>query len=369
MSSAPPWWAIPPQGEVSYLAGADPVLLSISLDPLPDGAPAVVEFRPAVTGRFEDLVAVLLDELDRAAVALFPRWLPGAEELDGANRLGIAAVRALAAQAAARSSNFGPFLSDLAEHSLRSKAGRPVARAAGRERHAEVRAAGLVRVIAAAYGCDSAAVLIHVPDGLRPSEQRVLASAAEWLAHHGRLTVWLAGGSLDEADHVRPVVIALPPDLVELTVEAAGTAPAPTQQEGYPPPVVTWPALSGQPRADSEAELAMEVALSRHKWAGGRHWNYTIRHDTLSKSYRLDLFWPVEGVVVEVDGPDHRGRLKFADDRRRDVRLQLLGHVVLRFTNDQVLQDIGTVVLQIEQLLHRRRKDKIHTEMRQHVHG
>src|SRR5256885_16649158 len=65
--------------------------------------------------------------------------------------------------------------------------------------------------------------------------------------------------------------------------------------------------------------------------------------------------WPAEGLVVEVDGPDHRERLKFADDRRRDVQLHLRGHVVLRFTNEQVLADVETVVRKIEQLLSQRR--------------
>jgi hypothetical protein len=88
------WWAVAPAGQVSYLANVDPELLSIALDPLPDTAPAVVQFRPEARTAMGDLVALLLDELDRAAFALFPHWLSGAERLDGPQGLGLAGIRA-----------------------------------------------------------------------------------------------------------------------------------------------------------------------------------------------------------------------------------------------------------------------------------
>jgi len=101
--------------------------------------------------------------------------------------------------------------------------------------------------------------------------------------------------------------------------------------------------------------MALERSLARHDWALGRCWNHTFEYHLLRKAYRLDLYWPDEGVVVEVDGPDHREKYKFADDRRRDVQLQLLGHDVLRFTNEEVLADVQAVVEKIGQLLRQRR--------------
>jgi very-short-patch-repair endonuclease len=59
--------------------------------------------------------------------------------------------------------------------------------------------------------------------------------------------------------------------------------------------------------------------------------------------------------VVEIDGPEHRGPLKFADDRRRDNRLQQLGHRVLRFPNDDVISDVHAVVSEIRNMLSRLR--------------
>jgi len=367
---AAPWWTVPPRGQVSYLVDTDPELLKIALDPLPDTAPAVVQFRPATGCPLGDQIALLLNEMDRAAIALFPRWLPGADRLENSRSLGVPAVRELAARVAARSRNFGPFLADLAERAL-------VGRAERTHFPAEVRARGLARVLADAYGRDSTALLVDVPDNLAPTAERALTAAVEWLAQHGHLTVWLAGAPLQVVDRLPAVPITLPRYVTELAAEAetmpdeasaAGTDLAGSPQLVSTGPVFTYPPLSGVPRGDSPAEQALERTLARYAWAQGRHWNHTYEWHLLDKPYRLDLFWPAERLVVEVDGPDHRAPLKFAEDRRRDVQLHLLGHVVLRFTNEQVLSDVHAVVRKIEQLLSRRRDDTTyHLEMGQHA--
>lgn len=365
------WWTVPPVRQASYLVGADPELLSVGLDPLPSSAPAVVQFHPVVGAPFGDQVAVLLDELERAAIAMFPRWLPGAEHLDQPGGLGVAAVRALAAQCAARSRDFSPFLADLAERGLRGSEGDPVDQPRGRRSQlpAEVRAAGLGKVIADAYGRQSAALLIAVPVDLSPADEQTLVATAEWFADHGRFSVWLAGAPLNVVDRVRSVGIRLPTYLTQLLADAEPTADVPVVSAGGPAqpvvppptdaadagPILTYPPLSGVPRPDSPAERALERALARHEWARGRRWNHTFEWHVLGRPYRLDLFWPTEGLVVELDGRDHRGSLKFADDRRRDAQLQVLGHDVLRFTNEQVLSEITIVLLRIEQLLRQRR--------------
>jgi very-short-patch-repair endonuclease len=352
------WWASPPVHQVSYLVGVDPERLSIAVDPLPPTAPAVVRFRPTAAAH-GDPISVLLDELDRAAIALYPRWLPGAERLDPSQGLGVPAVRALAAKVAARSSDFGPFLADLAERAMRK-------RDTGRSRFpAEVRAAGLVRVIAKAYGRQSVVLIVELPAELPPSGERVLAAAAEWLVQHGGLTVWLAGAPLRAVDRIRQVPVALPGYVTDLAPGTESDRPA-TGTE----PVFAYPPLSGLPRPDSLAEQALEHALARHDWAQGRRWNHTYEWHLLAQPYRLDLFWATEGLVIEVDGPEHRRPLKFADDRRRDVQLQLLGHDVLRFTNEQVLSDVDATVLKIKQLLTRRRAQRVHPmEARPHVNS
>lgn len=346
------WWGVPPLLRVSHLVGGQGDRLALALDPLPPGAPAVVRFRPPPGGSVTELIELLLGELDRAAVALFPSWLPGAGALDGPRPLSVAAVRALAAEAASGSSNFGPFLADLAERGLHGPG--PWRRVRSRF-PAEVRAAGLGRILPDAYRRADLVVLIDVPDGLGAADEYVLAAAAEWLTHHARVTVWLAGPPLRHVDRIRSVSVTLPTYLATLVADSSVEPPADL-------PVLTYPPLSGSPRRDSAAETALERGLAPHEWARGRHWNHTVEWHTLARVYRLDLFWPADGLVVEVDGPEHRGPLVYADDRLRDRQLQLFGHDVLRFTNEQVLDDVQAAVVTIRDLLRKRRNEE-----RQHV--
>ncbi|WP_406069137.1 endonuclease domain-containing protein [Micromonospora sp. NBC_01638] len=346
------WWAAPPMRRVSHLPGADPELLRVALDPLPPAAPAVMHYRPTVVGPLGDLVDALLDQLDTAALAMFPRWLAGADRFETDGTLGVAAVRALAARTAAHSRHFGPFLGDLAERGLRGPR-----QPAGRSRFAaEVRAAGLARVIAASYDREDCVLLVALPD-LGPDAERTLVAAAEWLVRHGGFTVWLAGGPLRHADRVRSVPLVVPAQFAALA-DAADRIIDPVA--GPESTVLAWPPIAGVPRGDSAAEQALERALAPHDWARGRRWNQTYEWHVLGATYRLDLFWPAEGLAVEVDGPEHRGRIAFANDRRRDVQLQLLGLDVLRFTNEQVLSDASAAVDGIRRLLARRRTDGTH---------
>ncbi|PYC75100.1 hypothetical protein C7C45_04285 [Micromonospora arborensis] len=346
------WWAIPPTRRVSHLPGVDPELLRVTLDPLPPAAPAIVHYRPTVVGPLGDLVDTLLDQLDTAALAMFPRWLAGADRFDSEGTLGVAAVRALAARTAAHSRHFGPFLADLAERGLRDPR-----RRAARSRFAPgVRAAGLARVIAEAYDRESCVLVVALPD-LDADAERTLVAAAEWFVRHGGLTVWLAGGPLRHADRVRSVPMMVPAPCADLA-STADRMPDTAAERGST--VLVWPPIAGVPRGDSAAEQALERALAPHDWARGRRWNQTYEWHVLGAAYRLDLFWPVEGLAVEVDGPEHRGRIAFANDRWRDVQLQLLGLDVLRFTNEQVLTDAPAVVDGIRRLLTRRRAGSTH---------
>lgn len=201
---------------------------------------------------------------------------------------------------------------------------------------------------------------MHVPEDLSASDERALVAAAEWLADHGRMAVWLAGAALRADDRVRAARILLSPRL--RTVIAETTAPGATNRTAAPAgdstpagtaPELDYPALSGVPR--SETERALEKALQQRDWAAGRHWNYRYERGPLSVVYRLDLYWPQEAVVVEVDGPDHRHPAKFAADRQRDNALTIDGLRILRFTNERVHTDIGAVLHHIEKLLTQRR--------------
>jgi very-short-patch-repair endonuclease len=67
---------------------------------------------------------------------------------------------------------------------------------------------------------------------------------------------------------------------------------------------------------------------------------------------RVDFLWRERALVVETDGwRFHGGRAAFAADRRRDIRLQIAGWRVGRFTYERVVLDPGGVAADVWELL------------------
>lgn len=68
--------------------------------------------------------------------------------------------------------------------------------------------------------------------------------------------------------------------------------------------------------------------------------------------YELDLFWPREGVAVEIDGrAHHASRPRFEGDRRKDAWLQARGIQVVRLTWRQITRDSVATAVQVGQIL------------------
>jgi very-short-patch-repair endonuclease len=445
-------WAELPVGRVVRLDGADADALTLAVEPLPENAPAILTYFATGTPTTADMVTAVLRDLEYAAVALFPAWLPEAEGIAEPGGAGLRAVRALALRAAATTDHFGPFLADLAELSLTSRLPSPESRRTAKHRAAtspelrpkhrlpdlefgvlppssrkrarefspETRATGLARVLAASFGRSRTALLTHVPEDLSPSAQEVFVAGCEWLAHRGGLGVWLTGAPLPAVDRVQRVTFHLPQTAAHPeTSFPSGPAFLGSSSSGRPSPAVhgsgvgrvggpeatgdgttglhagtgttgphvsagtsgphvggvesgpggdvggglgdagmgavRFPAVAGKPHPASRSEQALEVALAAKDWARGRAWNQTYQPHSLAVPMRVDLLWREERCVVEIDGPDHRRPLKFADDRRRDVQLQLAGYAVLRFTDVHVLTDPEAVVHQIGLFLTNRR--------------
>jgi very-short-patch-repair endonuclease/predicted transcriptional regulator of viral defense system len=71
--------------------------------------------------------------------------------------------------------------------------------------------------------------------------------------------------------------------------------------------------------------------------------------------YEVDLLWPGQRVVVELDGWEGHGhRLAFERDRARDAALQAAGYVALRFTWRQLRDEPQLVARRIAAALRRR---------------
>lgn len=331
-------WVALPTGKVVRLEGAG--ALPLAADSLPREAPAILTCAVREARSPKALVSAILDELDATVLGLFPAWLPDARGIDGPGGAGLPAVRALALRTAATTAHFGPFLAELAERALHARPGSlPDLRASLAPEirpsrfPSEVRAVGLARALAAAFSRPGAALLVDVPEGLSPAGQEALVAAGEWLAHRAGLGVWLSG-PLPAVDRVETVLIA------------------------QPAPPKSHPPVAGKPHPASAVEHALESALRGCPWAAGRAWNQTLCPSALASPVRVDLLWADERCIVEVDGSDHRTPEKFADDRARDVRLQIAGYAVLRFTDVQVLTDPQAVVRQIELFLRNRRASR-----------
>jgi hypothetical protein len=67
---------------------------------------------------------------------------------------------------------------------------------------------------------------------------------------------------------------------------------------------------------------------------------------------RADFVWHEPKVVVEVDGRrGHVSRARMVRDRRRDLKLRAAGYIVLRYTWDQLTQEIELVMADIKRAL------------------
>lgn len=337
-------WGELPIGRVVRLAGASSAALALTLASLPDGAPAVLIYRPRSVATTAGFVADAIDELEAVATGLFPAWLPDAAGIAGPGGAGVDAVRRLAKRVAPATAQFGPFLADLAEGALRGGPPHP-----GRF-SPETRVAGLAKVIARSYGRPASALLVDVPTGLAAPAEHSLVAGCEWLANRGGLGVWLTGAPLSTVDWITTETVRLPEPAASIV---RAVEPAPRTPDL---PVVRFPPLAGRPHPASGAEHDVEKALALLPWAVGRAWNQTHQPRPLEPPVRLDLLWRAERCVVEIDGPEHRDPLRFEADRRRDALLQIDGYVVLRFTNDQVARDLALVVAQIERLVTARRR-------------
>ncbi|GAA3452268.1 endonuclease domain-containing protein [Dactylosporangium matsuzakiense] len=299
------------------------------------------------------VIMSMLQAIEAVKIKTFPEWLPAARALTGGDSspsaTAVAAIHALALTEAAHSQHYGPYLADLA---VAAFLGQPLAE----DRFApEIRANGLARLVA---GSGQPVLVVTVAAAFSDDEEPTAIGAAQWICGRVGIGVWFVGKPLAATQDLLLMTAPPPP---------ASRPPAtrPPQSGSCNVVAPDRPApTTGRPHPTSDSEQRLEAALQRCDWASGRAWNQTYRRGPLSNVIRVDLLWPHEKCVVEIDGADHRRSKKYLADRRRDVDLQLDGYAVLRFTNEQIRDDIGAVIIQIEHLVRARRGN---TEAQHHV--
>jgi very-short-patch-repair endonuclease len=272
-----------------------------------------------------EFVDAILTDLEQVAVELLPAWLPEVSDVHRADLGGTAAIRMIATARAAHAHYTRSFLVDLALLAVTGY------RAGGSTLPVRAHAVQLARLVAESFGRTRCVLLVSVPQELTAPERAAMVAGGDWLTHNAKVAVWLLGSAPVDAERV-PVM------------------PLDDVPRGPVAPI-------GKPHPASTVEAALEAALAAESWAFGRRWNQTYRSGALAAPVRLDLVWPRERCVVEIDGPEHCHPVHFEADRQRDVQLQLDGFAVLRFTNARVVHDVGAVVHQIGTYLRGRRRD------------
>ena len=315
---------------------ASPVAVREAVESAPAVGVAVlaVAVDAASPGR-RDLTEQVVEALSEAVAGTYPAWLPDAEHLAGPGGAGLAALRTICERVAGETDLFGPFLVAAAEAAL---CGRSFA-VAGFARETAVRQAR--KLILRACGQGRLVVMVELTGTWTPEQIEAAETSALWLSGPGELTVWLFG-----TPTARMTRVPRPASHARNRVSEPPAAPH--------PPYLT--PLLGRPNAFSRAETSLEAHLARCPWAAGRAWNQTWSSGVLANAIRVDLVWPREKCVVELDGPDHLDTDKYAADRVRDRALQRAGFLVLRYTNEEVLGDAARVLGELERFLADRRR-------------
>lgn len=315
--------------DLAFGSNAALVVLPMRVGELPPGE------LPAERLRAETLIEAALASLVDVVVSLFPDWLPGARGIDSAAGAGRAAVEDIVRSTASSGPLYGPLLRRIAEAAIVGR-GRPKL---GDVPQATV-ASECLKLVRAAYEVADVA-LILAADRVAPAE---LERAAGWLAEHARCAVWLAGPAVAAMRRIERIDV---PNLPGASTAVPDVAIDASTLWATP--------LSGRPNPFSEIEQRLEAHLSTLDWAHGRAWNAHWQAGDLHNAIRVDLMWADARCIIELDGPEHRLAERYRADRERDRLLQSAGFSVLRFTNEEVLEDIERVVSFIERYLAQQR--------------
>ena len=91
-------------------------------------------------------------------------------------------------------------------------------------------------------------------------------------------------------------------------------------------------------RQPTEFEKRLWRHLSSSQLGG-----FKFRRQAVIEPYIVDFFCPSKGLIVELDGETHVE----VDDDKRDARLAAHGFTTIRFTNDDVRDNMDGVLISI----------------------
>lgn len=99
-------------------------------------------------------------------------------------------------------------------------------------------------------------------------------------------------------------------------------------------------------KASTAAEDLLWQQLRNRRLAG-----YKFRRQFPIEHYIVDFVCPSEKLVIELDGEYHTDPEQQANDQLRTLFLQVAGYHVLRFWNDDIIQDMPNTLATISNAL------------------
>ena len=97
-------------------------------------------------------------------------------------------------------------------------------------------------------------------------------------------------------------------------------------------------------KSPTHAELLMWRELREGQLRG-----YKFRRQHIIKTFIIDFYCPEAKLVIEIDGSVHRNQVEY--DQIRENDLNEMGYEVLRFRNEEVVNEINLVLESIEEKL------------------
>ncbi len=91
-----------------------------------------------------------------------------------------------------------------------------------------------------------------------------------------------------------------------------------------------------------------EIKLWNEVLRGGQMYGYTFLRQRPVLNYIADFLCKERKLIIEVDGFTHEWEEQWKLDVERQRRLEDLGFTVLRFTDDEVFEDLSNVESSIE---------------------
>ncbi len=187
--------------------------------------------------------------------------------------------------------------------------------------------------------------LVWEIDPASSQRARPVIEAMEWCARHGAATVAVLPVEPPETapyDRLLYGALALARD--EPAARARFIAPAGTHHA-------------------SATERRVAAALAHDpELAGLFTCNAAVPVGAWGGQARVDLLCSRHRVVVELDGPEHRGEPAFGNDRHRDYELLTAGYLVLRLTNGQIAEDLSLCIEKIRAVVALRRGEEHGTD-------